>query len=138
MRRVLVLAALAAFAIAAIAAPASAQRVTKIRVVAIQKSIHRVGRTVRARGKLVKPHHRHHRVGRYHARFRPRGRHRVSIRAVAIFRGEGSLKIKGTEGRHDNRLVVIGGTGEFNGAAGKLKTRDLRGNKTLLTFLFVQ
>ena len=38
----------------------------------------------------------------------------------------------------DNRLSIIGGTGEFNGAAGKLKTRNLGHKKTLLTFAFVQ
>jgi hypothetical protein len=29
-------------------------------------------------------------------------------------------------------------TGAFNGAAGKLRTHDLRGNHTLLKFVFVQ
>jgi hypothetical protein len=46
--------------------------------------------------------------------------------------------VKGTVGRGDNRISIIGGTRAFNGAAGKLKIRTLKHGRALLTFVFVQ
>jgi hypothetical protein len=138
MRRIFLAVALAAIVMAAVAATASAQRVTTIRVVATQTSQHRSGHSFIARGRLAEPGNLSDVVGRYQAKFTPRPHHRVRIRGVASFFGQGTLKVKGIEGPRDNRILVIGGTGHFNGAAGKLKTRSLSRRNTLLTFAFVQ
>jgi hypothetical protein len=137
MRRFFLAVALAAIAVAAMAATASAQRVTTIRVVATQTSQHRSGDNQIARGRLAIPGDLSDVVGHYQAKFTQLHR-AFRIRAVATFRGQGTLKVKGTETRGDNRILVIGGTGHFNGAAGKLKTRSLSKRNTLLTFTFVQ
>jgi len=142
MRRVrkgLLLAGLTLLALSAIATTASAQRVTKLRVITYQQHGHRVGgNSFLVRGLLKDATNRSNRVGRFEAKFTQRRHHRVAVRAVAVFGRAGSLKVKGIQGPGDNRLPIIGGAGAFNGAAGKLTTRDLRGNHTLLTFLFVQ
>jgi hypothetical protein len=138
IRRVFLLAGLTALAFAAIVPAAGAVRVTTIRVITYHQHGHRVGHSFVVRGRLKDAANRSNRVGRFEAKFTPRGHHRVRIRAVATFDHVGSLKAKGIEGPGDNRLPIIGGTGAFNGAAGKLTTHDLRGNHTLLKFVFVQ
>jgi len=138
MRRILLIAALAAVAVAAIAASASAQRVTTITALSIPRSQHRSGHSQIQRGVLVDPTDRDDHLGRFHAKFTPQGRRGLRIRAVAVFGGHGSLKVKGTVGRGDNRISVIGGTRAFNGAAGKLKIHTLKHGRALLTFVFVQ
>ena len=140
MRRVLALAVVTALAVVAIGATASAQRVTKFSVVAIQKSQRRVSnRSLISKGRLAQVGNLSNTVGHYHARFTFRRKTRTArIRAVAFFGRHTSLKAKGIQGPHDNRLPIIGGTGAFDGAAGKLKTRNLGRNRTLLTFAFVQ
>jgi len=138
MRRIFLAVALAAIAVAAMAATASAQRVTTIRVVAVQTSQHRSGHSFIAKGRLAEPGHLSDVVGRYQAKFTPRGHRGVRIRGVASFFGQGTLKVKGVQRPRDNRILVIGGTGHFNGAAGKLKTRNLSKRNTRLTFVFVQ
>jgi hypothetical protein len=139
VRRVLLLVGLTTLAVAAIAATASAQRVTKLRVITYRQHGHRVSHnSFLIRGLLKDAANRSNRVGRFEAKFTRRPHHRTAVRAVAIFDRTGSLKVKGVQGPRDNRIPIIGGTGAFNGAAGKLITRDLRGNHTLLTFLFVQ
>jgi hypothetical protein len=136
MRRVLLLAGVTALAVAAMAASASAQRTTTLSVIAVQKSQHRVSHTrFISKGALVRSNRV---VGHYRARFTFRRHSRnTHINAVAKFR-RGSLKVNGTQGPGDNRVPIIGGTGRFNGAAGKLKTHNLGHNQTLLTFVFVQ
>src|SRR6266516_6772532 len=119
MRRVFLLVSLAAVAIAAIAASASAQTATKFSVVAVNKSSQRSGHSIIVRQRLLQPGNLSNQVGHATVKITPRHR-RVRIRGVGVFRGEGSLKVRGTEGPGDNRLPIIGGTGEFNGAAGKL------------------
>jgi hypothetical protein len=61
---------------------------------------------------------------------------------VHIF-GAGYLKARGKflenrPRRQNNRLIIIGGSGEFNGAAGKVIVHSLRRGSSLLTFDFVQ
>ena len=73
---------------------------------------------------------------------------RVRLRWVARFRGQGSIKAIGTLLNGSprrvvfsgalQRLVVIGGTGAFNGAAGKLFFHDVGGRRQRLDFHFVQ
>jgi hypothetical protein len=79
---------------------------------------------------------------------------RIRLRWVARVRGQGSIKAIGTlfNSRRfvfnaatlrrlattPHRLVIIGGTGAFNGAAGKLFFRDVGGRRQRLDFHFVQ
>jgi hypothetical protein len=135
MRRVLLLSALTALVAAAIVGTAAAQTVTRFSVIATQTSSHRTDNGFVSRGRLTKSGRV---VGRYHARFTPRGHHRVKINALARFRGEGSLKAQGVEGPGDNRIPIIGGTRAFDGAAGKLQTNGIGHGRTRLTFTFVQ
>ncbi len=52
------------------------------------------------------------------------GGEKIKCRAVINLNGklagEGSLFVNGNIGPGDNRLNIVGGTGDFNGAAGKL------------------
>ena len=137
MRRVLLLLSLAGLAVLAIPAIAGARTETRFSVVAVQKSQHNSGSGFIVRERLFALNGVA--VGHDHLKITPRGHNAVRIRAVAFFRGQGSLKVKGIVGRGRNsRLPIIGGTGDFNGAAGKLKTHSLSGRKTLLNFIFVQ
>jgi hypothetical protein len=137
MRKVFVIAALTAIAVAGTVATANAQRVTKFSVVAVGRHAHRIDHSFVVGG-VLKEVGESQIVGRYKAKFTPRSGHRVRIRANAFFRNEGLIKVKGIEGPGDNRLNVIGGTGAFNGASGKLITHGLSRNRTLLTFTIVQ
>ncbi len=146
MRRAFVSVLLVAIAIAAVAATASARNAktttTTLRVVEIRKSSQQTRRSFITRGVLVQPGDRNDVVGHDVVKFTPRkhhGRHnQLGVKGVAHFRDRGSLKVQGGAGPGDNRLPIIGGTGDFNGAAGKLKTHNLGKRKTLLTFIFVQ
>lgn len=65
------------------------------------------------------------------------------VRALVHINDEGDLKIKGTvrrgAGSHANRrFLIIGGTDDFDGAAGKLIVSSLNTRRTLLHFDFVQ
>ena len=62
----------------------------------------------------------------------------LKVKGVAHFRGQGSLKVQGGAGPGDNRVPIVGGTGAFNGAGGKLETHNLGHKMTRLTFIFVQ
>ena len=148
MRRLLLLVGLITVAIAAMAAMASARTETRFSVVhSDSKEGHPAGHnTFIQRGRLRSPV-TNRVVGHdvIKAKLLPR-RNAVRIRIVSRFRGQGSLKALGVvSARHNpSRIPIIGGTGAFNGAAGKLKARGLstfRGggvNKTLFTFIFVQ
>ena len=140
MRKVLLLVSLAAVAVAAVAATASARTETRFAVVASKGHGHSLGgHSFLVHGRLSQPGDRDAHVGRYEAKFTQRSNHTLRLRAVANFRGEGSLKAKGLLSRGPNsRVPIIGGTGAFNGAAGKLKIHNLRHGRALLTFIFVQ
>lgn len=146
MRRALLTAFLLAIAIGAVAATASARSArtttTKIQVVEIQKSSRPTHHSFISRGVLVQPGDRDDVVGHDVVKFTPRKGHghqnQLEVKGVAHFRDRGSLKVQGGAGPGDNRLPIIGGSGDFNGAAGKLKTHNLGHKRTLLTFIFVQ
>lgn len=63
-------------------------------------------------------------VGRDRGECRGSSRTSIQCRAVIHLNGEvgglGEIKVNGNLGRHDNRLNVVGGSGDFNGVAGKL------------------
>jgi len=143
MRKLFLLASVAAVAIAAVAivSSASARTETRFSVIDVKTHARQVSRTtVIQRGRLVNPADQDQVVGHDVVKiaFHPKSR-TARIRAIAFFRGQGSLKVKGTfGGGRNNRIPIIGGRGAFNGAAGKLKTHTLSKRKTLLTFIFVQ
>jgi hypothetical protein len=76
----------------------------------------------RLRFKMLEEHDRSDKVGRARARCRT-GR-KVRCRALLHFNGEvggrGDLIVKGNLGRGDNNLLVVNGTGDFDGVAGKM------------------
>jgi hypothetical protein len=50
----------------------------------------------------------------------------------------GRLKGNGVIGGPDHKLPIIGGSGAFNGAAGKVVVHDLKSRNSLLSFDIVQ
>jgi hypothetical protein len=139
MRKVFLLVSMVAVVVAAPAATASARTETRFSVFDIFKSEHPAGNSFIVHGVLVRPSD-HHVVGHDRAKVTPRAHGQLRVRGVESFRGAGTIKVKGTlgPGRGGNRLSIIGGAGEFNGAAGKLKTRSISHKKLLATFIFVQ
>lgn len=65
------------------------------------------------------------------------------IKALVHIFDEGYLKVRGKflrnrPSRQNNRLIIVGGSGAYNGAAGKVRVHGLGGSNSLLTFDFVQ
>jgi hypothetical protein len=131
MRRFAALLALVALAAGVLAATAGARVESRFSVIAHATHRARVGNHQLEKGRLLVPGDRDDIVGHYLAKFSRRGR----IHAVAIF-PDGKIKIQGNT--NANRIPIIGGSGRWNGAAGKLKTRGLSRRDTLLTFIVVQ
>ncbi len=100
-------------------------------VLSKQTSSKRVSHTkFRFKDKLLNPKNRHDRVGRDRGQCKFNIQtHNVKCRAVAHlngkFAGSGDIKVRGDFGRGDHRLNVVGGSGQFNGVAGKLKIQTL-------------
>jgi hypothetical protein len=135
MRRFLWIGALVAVLGALFATSAGARTETRFSVIAHQTSGHRAGNQFVIHGRLLQPGDRDDVVGRFRAKFSRRGR----VHAVAVF-PDGKLKAQGnTRGnRNGRRIPIVGGSGRWNGAAGKLKTHNLGHHETLLTFIVVQ
>jgi hypothetical protein len=132
MRRFLLLGALVGVVAAILAATAGARTETRFSVIAHNQSAHRVGpKHFVVKGSLLQPGDRDNVLGSFKAKFASHGR----IHAVAFF-PDGKIKIQGRT--NANRIPIIGGTRRWNGAAGKLKTRQLNKNNSLLTFIIVQ
>jgi hypothetical protein len=129
MRKFILVVVLAALGVTLLASPAFAFD-HHFSVLAKQKSAQRTHNSVRFKDKLLDPKNRHDRVGRDHGkcRFIPRSEH-VKCRAVIHLNGEiggvGDIRIKGDFERHDNRVNVVGGSGQFNGVAGKAKIHSV-------------
>src|SRR5262245_40507572 len=138
MRKVLLIAAVAALAITGIiATAASGQVVSKFRVVAVARHEHVVGNTD-VIGGVLQPVGEENVIGRFKIKETPISGDREREPANTCFRGDGLIKIKGVEGAGDNRLQIIGGTGVWNGASGKVLTQGLSGHRELLTYTVVQ
>ena len=79
----------------------------------------------RFKDKLLDPHNRHNKVGRDRGkcRFKPQNR-KVKCRAIVHLNGEsavlGNMRVRGDLDRGPDHLVVLGGTRQFDGVAGKL------------------
>ena len=126
MRKFVVTAAMAALGAALIASPGfGASFDHHFSVIAKTTSQHRVGeRAFAFKDKLLEPHNRSNRVGRDKGKCRQQTRRSIHCSAVAHLNGEiggfGDLFVRGDLGRHDHRLNVVGGTGDFNGVGGKM------------------
>ena len=132
MRRFLVLGALVALVAGVVAASAGARTESRFSVVAKSTHANRLsGHRFLVRGQLLQPGDLDDIVGHFAAKF---GRHGAT-HAIARFPG-GNIKVQGN--RNTNRIPIIGGSGVWNGAAGKLKTHNINKRLTLLTFVVVQ
>ena len=131
MRRVLLIGVLAAVAMAAVVATAGARTESKFSLIEVQKAHHRVGNRFITHGALYTTGGTF--VGTDRVKFARRGH--GYIHAVARF-GGGALRAQG----HINasRIIIVGGSGRWNGAAGKINFRPLSRRKTLLRFAIVQ
>ena len=130
MRRILLASALAVLAFAAVAATALAATTTEFSVIAQTTSHHATpDHHFVIKGRLLQPGDRDDVVGHFKARFGPHHH----IQAVASF-PDGSIKVQGK----GNRVPIIGGSGRWNGAAGKMVVHPRPHNNALLHFTVVQ
>ena len=144
MRKFIVAATLAALGVALFAVPASASFDRHFRV--YEKAVfHETANGFRFKGKLFDPGNRHNRVGRDRGRVKiedhpPVGHVRGVIRLNGEIGGRGKIKYRGNIRRNDNRLIVVGGTGDFNGVAGKVVFHNVNriGTKTVDEFDLVR
>jgi hypothetical protein len=145
MRKLIVAAALAALGVGLLATPASASFDHHFRVfekLSFQNLTS--GDGFRYKGKLFDPQNRHNRVGRDHGVCKFRPHHAVRCRGTSHLNGEiggfGDIKYRGNLRRGDTRLNVVGGSGDFNGVAGKSVFRDLNesGSKEMVKFDLVR
>jgi hypothetical protein len=148
MRRIRIAAAtvmVAAGLIGAVAAPASASFDHHFRV--FEKASFNPTpneEAFRFKGKLFDPRNRHNRVGRDHGLCKVRPHNALKCRGTYHLNGEiggfGNIKVRGNIRPDDNRLNVVGGSGDFNGVAGKVVFRFLnrRGTKSIDKFDLVR
>jgi hypothetical protein len=126
MRKSMLVVALAVLGSALLASSASAFD-HHFTVLSKTTSGHRSGNTFRFKDKLLDPNNRSVKVGRDRGRCTVKGHnhHVVKCRAVAHLNGKiggfGDIRVHGDFTRHDNRLNVVGGSGQFDGVAGKMK-----------------
>ena len=145
MRKLIVAGVIAALGIALLAIPASASFDHHFRVFE-KVRFHQLpgGKAFRFKGKLFDPQNRHDRVGRDHGACEIRPHETLRCRGTYHLNGEiggfGDIKVRGNLRPHDNRLNVVGGSGDFSGVAGKLVFRYLnkRGTKSMDKFDLVR
>ena len=137
MRKLISTTALAGLAVGLVAATAAAQTATTFSVVTLTKSSHPSGQDIIVQSKLVEPAERSEVIGHGLARFTPRAHNRVRARIV-FYLADGSLKVAGVFGPRDNQLNIIGGTGRWNGASGKVKLHDAGKGAERYTFTVAQ
>jgi predicted secreted protein len=124
------LAVAAVLALAVIASTAAARTESKFSLVEVQKSSRRVGNHFVNHGVLFVPGTSTV-AGTDRVKFSRKG----NVHAVARF-PDGKIKAQGNVDA--SRIVVVGGSGRWNGAAGKIKIHQLSRRKTLLSFAIVQ
>jgi hypothetical protein len=143
MRKLVVATTLAALGVGLLATPASASFDHHFRVFE-KLSFHEIDNGFRYRGKLFDPQNRHNRVGRDHGVCKFRRHNALRCRGTSHLNGEiggfGDIKYRGNLRRGDTRLNVVGGSGDFNGVAGKSVFRDLNesGTKEMVKFDLVR
>lgn len=126
MRRLVLVSVATLAAVACTALPASARTEQRFTVVTKTSSQTESGNTFRFREELYAPFDRTNQIGNDRGRCRFGGEDKIRCRAIVKFNGEyagfGALFVNGNLGPGDNRLNVVGGTGDFEGAAGKVTT----------------
>lgn len=137
MRRLISTAALSGLTVGLVAATAAAQTATRFSVVTLTKSSHPSGHNIIVRSELVEPAERSEVIGHGLARFTPRARNRVRARIVFYF-ADGSLKVTGVFGPTDDQLTIVGGTGRWNGASGKVRLHNAGQGAERYTFTVLQ
>jgi hypothetical protein len=145
MRKVILAGVLATLGSAALAVPASASFDHHFTV--LEKARFHVLSNEEAftiRGGLFDPANRADRVGSDHGRCKIRPHGVLRCRGVMHLNGEiggsGDIKYRGNVRRDDSRLNVTGGSGDFNGVAGKWVFENLNrsGTKSLNAFSLVR
>jgi hypothetical protein len=134
MRKFVLAAVLAVLGAAVLATSASAFD-HHFTVLAKQKSSHRAGQNAFVfRDKLLDPNNRSSRVGRDRGKCRVKRQGR-KIKCHALIRlngkigGRGSIRVRGDLQRGDNHVVVLGGTRQFNGVAGKMTIHNTKNRR---------
>ena len=124
MRKLMLVAVLAVLGAGLLAVPASASFDHHFRV--LEKASFNPTpseKAFRFKGKLFDPRNRHDRVGRDHGLCKIRHHETLRCRATYHLNGKigglGDIKTKGNIRSADNRVNVVGGSGDFNGVAGK-------------------
>jgi hypothetical protein len=125
MRKFVLASAIATLGVAMLPIPASASFDRHFSVIEKGVSGESVGEhAFRFKNKLLQPHNRDNHVGRDKGICREAPHRQLRCRAVVHLNGEiggfGDIHVRGNVGRSDNRLNVVGGTGDFNGVGGKV------------------
>jgi hypothetical protein len=130
---------------AALAAPAAASAFFTPHFSVLGKGIeqHRTHRGGFAfKDNLLDPANPSNSVGHDQGRCTPRDDRALHCRATIFLNGElggdGTIHVKGNLTRGSNRVNVTGGSGDFNGAAGKLVVESQGRHTDLLTFDLVK
>jgi hypothetical protein len=101
-------------------------------VVAKETAFKETEEALRVRFKLLDEFDRSDKVGKAKVRCRP-GRRKARCRGLFHFNGEvggrGDLIVKGNFAPRDNNFLVVNGTGEFDGVAGKMIRHPEPGNR---------
>jgi hypothetical protein len=145
MRKFILAAGLAALGSAALVVPASASFDSHFTVFENAR-FHLLSneRVFTVRGGLYEPLDHNDRVGSDHGRCRVLSEFVLRCRGVIHLNGEiggsGDIKYRGNLRKHEFRVNVTGGSGDFNGIAGKLVYEYLNeeGSKTLDNFSLVR
>ena len=130
MRKLILAGVVAVLGAGLLATPASAFD-QHFSVLAKQKSGHRVGHNgFRFKDKLLNPNDRQDRVGRDRGQCRFKRQSRtLKCHAVVHLNGKiggfGDIRVRGDLGRGDQLVNVVGGSGQFNGVAGKMKIHSV-------------
>jgi hypothetical protein len=130
MRKFILAAAIAALGAAVVASPAFAFD-HHFSVKAKETAIHPAGQNAfRFKDRLLDPNNRHDKVGRDHGKCRQKSQRRIKCRIRVHLNGEiggfGDIRVRGDLQPGDGHLVVLGGSDQFDGVAGKLTIHELR------------
>jgi hypothetical protein len=140
MRKLIVAAALAALGVGLLAIPASASFDHHFRVIE-KASFHPTTNGYRFKGKLFQSRNRDNRVGRDRGRCKlshDAGRCHGIVHLNGEIGGFGDIAFRGNIRDDDNRLNVVGGSGDFNGVAGKILLKNVNRRTTILHFDLVR
>ena len=143
MRKFVLAGVIATLGVAMLAIPASASFDRHFSVIGKQVSGGPVGENAfRFKDKLLQPHNRDNRVGRLKGICREASQRAIRCHADVHLNGEiggfGDIRVRGNIGRGDNRFNVVGGTGDFNGVAGKMLLHNLSPRADRLHFDLVR